>query len=283
MSYNKNSPLLSPILMAVPSAPELDDIHISDTDSNIENYNNNDNNVNITCYNEDEECRFQCGSVTNLIAPCLCSGTNKYICRKCLDDWRASNVNPKAFTHCTQCNFEYQYDLIDEDPRRERIRWIKYSLYLTRDVFTFAIINEALILLITMITLLSDHNKTLLNSLPILHNYHFIIYHIYAILFYFGLIGFFGIIIYFAKYSSTTRHNNTCMCCWDVSDVSDLRCCVGCMLITFIIFVIFGIFIGIYTTIDLFYQKSAYHKQKLWKQQEVKKYIVRDLNGQNIV
>ena len=34
-----------------------------------------------------------------LIAPCRCAGTTKWVHRGCLDEWRAQNQIPLAFTH----------------------------------------------------------------------------------------------------------------------------------------------------------------------------------------
>lgn len=40
-----------------------------------------------------------------LIAPCLCNGTSRYVHRQCLERWRGTGV--RAFTHCFECNFKY--------------------------------------------------------------------------------------------------------------------------------------------------------------------------------
>ncbi|KAI6689752.1 hypothetical protein NL676_026580 [Syzygium grande] len=38
----------------------------------------------------------------DLIAPCHCKGTQKYVHRSCLDNWRATKEG-FAFSHCTEC------------------------------------------------------------------------------------------------------------------------------------------------------------------------------------
>lgn len=43
----------------------------------------------------------------DLIAPCQCKGTSKWVHRECLNKWRASGANPTALSHCCQCQFEY--------------------------------------------------------------------------------------------------------------------------------------------------------------------------------
>lgn len=41
-----------------------------------------------------------------LLAPCYCNGTSKFIHERCLDDWRKSS--PVAFNHCPTCNYVWK-------------------------------------------------------------------------------------------------------------------------------------------------------------------------------
>jgi len=45
-----------------------------------------------------------------VIVPCLCSGSGKYICHECLQDWRANGNTSRSFTHCPTCDFEYHLE-----------------------------------------------------------------------------------------------------------------------------------------------------------------------------
>jgi len=58
----------------------------------------------------------------DLIAPCRCSGTSKWIHRECLDQWRAT----AARSSCAVCGFHY--NLQGMSPRR------RYYLLVARDV-----------------------------------------------------------------------------------------------------------------------------------------------------
>ena len=56
-----------------------------------------------------KKCRL-CGSTENqedLIKPCLCDGDRRYVHRRCLNRERALSTAPKAFTHCSACQYEY--------------------------------------------------------------------------------------------------------------------------------------------------------------------------------
>ena len=59
------------------------------------------------------ECRIcfegvdteQDGSGGELLAPCLCNGTSRYVHRQCLERWR--QTGERAGTQCFECNFKY--------------------------------------------------------------------------------------------------------------------------------------------------------------------------------
>lgn len=46
----------------------------------------------------------------DVVVPCLCSGSCKYICKECLQDWRANGSTARSFTHCPTCDFEYHLE-----------------------------------------------------------------------------------------------------------------------------------------------------------------------------
>lgn len=53
------------------------------------------------------QCRIclEDASLNDLISPCLCAGTSKYVHHTCLERWRATT--PRAFSRCCECNFNY--------------------------------------------------------------------------------------------------------------------------------------------------------------------------------
>ncbi|KAM7276125.1 hypothetical protein ACFE04_017991 [Oxalis oulophora] len=53
--------------------------------------------------NTEPQCRI-CLDIEgeDLIAPCFCKGTQKYVHRSCLDNWRSTKEG-FAFSHCTEC------------------------------------------------------------------------------------------------------------------------------------------------------------------------------------
>ena len=90
---------------------------------------------------QDEEsgsatCRFCLGTDTaeNMIAPCLCAGSSKFVHRTCLNEWRAQEVRPRAFTHCLSCRFQYLTECPSESPRDARIALWRFRLFVARDM-----------------------------------------------------------------------------------------------------------------------------------------------------
>jgi hypothetical protein len=79
-------------------------------------------------------CRFclDTGSADSMIAPCLCAGTSKFVHRACLDEWRAQEAQPRAFTHCPSCKFQYIADCPPEDPRERRCALWRFRLFVAR-------------------------------------------------------------------------------------------------------------------------------------------------------
>ena len=56
-----------------------------------------------------EECRICLSedSIENMISPCLCRGTSKYVHISCLNRWRTLSLIENSLTHCPTCKFKY--------------------------------------------------------------------------------------------------------------------------------------------------------------------------------
>lgn len=72
-----------------------------------------DNVVNTESKNNFEQivCRICMDDCINeMIAPCLCKGTSKFVHRTCLDQWRGTpSSNLSKFYECNVCKFKYEY------------------------------------------------------------------------------------------------------------------------------------------------------------------------------
>lgn len=59
------------------------------------------------------ECRicFEDDQIKNMIVPCLCNGTNKYVHEKCLKKFILSSNNLLYKKQCYICKYEYNFDV----------------------------------------------------------------------------------------------------------------------------------------------------------------------------
>ena len=70
----------------------------------------NPNNIYEEQMQETYQCRICLEEEDNLellISPCRCSGTSKYVHKKCLRIWRHQDINSPGFSKCMECNEEY--------------------------------------------------------------------------------------------------------------------------------------------------------------------------------
>ncbi|XP_021761923.1 E3 ubiquitin-protein ligase MARCH8-like [Chenopodium quinoa] len=89
---------------------------------------------------EQPQCRI-CLEIEgeDLIAPCHCKGTQKYVHRSCLDNWRSTKEG-FAFAHCTECraNFLLRANVPSD-------RWwlrLKFQFLVARDhAFIFIVVQ----------------------------------------------------------------------------------------------------------------------------------------------
>jgi len=68
-------------------------------------------------------CRVCFEGGGDLIAPCLCNGSARWIHRDCLNTWRLRGTNPRALTNCCECGFQYRLVLCAAAGNRAQDRW----------------------------------------------------------------------------------------------------------------------------------------------------------------
>ncbi|TKY47976.1 E3 ubiquitin-protein ligase MARCH3 [Spatholobus suberectus] len=120
-------------IIPIPAAPNDDD-----DDDDLQNVR-----VDETCrlVNADQpQCRI-CLDIggEDLIAPCHCKGTQKYVHRSCLDNWRSTKEG-FAFSHCTECRAVFILRA-NVPPDRWWLR-LKFQFLVARDhAFIFIIVQ----------------------------------------------------------------------------------------------------------------------------------------------
>jgi len=104
------------------------------------------------------ECRncHDTESDEEMIAPCMCSGSIKYVHRSCLNQWRAVSHNSESFYNCDVCKFEYviKTKLVNEHAAR-----CKFTLLVMRDFIGILAAVQLVIFLFAGIVFLCDWDR----------------------------------------------------------------------------------------------------------------------------
>ena len=131
----------------------------------------------------------------DMIAPCKCKGSSKWVHRQCLDQWRIIETD-RAFSKCTECLFVYHLQptptsgitVLPSIRRR-----VKYTLLVTRDVCLATLYLQLAIVFFGWIVSLIDSDRqlpTLMNS-----NMPVAVYYLFGFLTVLILLGFGGMML----------------------------------------------------------------------------------------
>ncbi|CAI5535749.1 unnamed protein product [Closterium sp. Naga37s-1] len=82
---------------------------------------------------EQPQCRIclESDGPDDLIAPCKCKGSARFVHRSCLDQWRATEEG-FAFCHCSTCKTRFQLRVCP--PPDPQFRHLKFRFFVARDV-----------------------------------------------------------------------------------------------------------------------------------------------------
>lgn len=117
--------------------------------------------------NETKTCRIclEDDVISNLIYPCKCSGTSKYIHKSCLDQWRTLSDNREAYYKCFECH--YKYKLTSNTLEIQDNYIVKFFRYVSNNLLPFLTCNVIIIGVLCFLLELIDTSHKLIN---IFHN-----------------------------------------------------------------------------------------------------------------
>ncbi len=203
---------------------------------------------------------------SNLIAPCKCKGSVKFVHPSCLDQWRLSSNNPKNYFYCEICKEKYlltkHFSDAYGDHQRKKLLW--YYFYLTRDITAICMLVVSLVSFFGYIVHLST-------DLSYIESW------LYACLFGFAIFGLFSCIITLCQDNPSS---DTCCDCPSSECGSCGRggggggssggggnCGGEAALFVFfaivLMFALVGIGFAIYYMVQFIYYSSERHKAKL--------------------
>ncbi|KAL8458881.1 hypothetical protein ACS0TY_035563 [Phlomoides rotata] len=101
-----------------------------------------DEDISLVCADQ-PQCRICLDTEgQDLIAPCHCKGTQKYVHRSCLDNWRSTKEG-FAFAHCTECRTKFILRA-NVPPDRWWLR-IKFQFLVARDHAVIFVIVQLIV------------------------------------------------------------------------------------------------------------------------------------------
>jgi len=93
----------------------------------------------------------------DMIAPCRCKGSSRWVHRQCLDQWRIHETD-RAFSKCTECLFEYH---LETSPHQaHRFRKTKYYLMVMRDLCGVHLVVQLVIVALAWLASIIDEDRT---------------------------------------------------------------------------------------------------------------------------
>lgn len=101
-----------------------------------------------------EECRIclEDDILENLISPCYCRGTNKYVHASCLNQWRALSDNSENIEKCPTCKFNYVFENSTIVAKtRKNIIFNYFTKFIGNNIILLLIVNGLLLLFFTYI------------------------------------------------------------------------------------------------------------------------------------
>jgi hypothetical protein len=131
-------------------------------------------------------CCLETDHPEDMIAPCLCSGSIKYVHRSCLNHWRTISPNPNSLTRCDICHADYTFRT--KAKKHSCLPWLKFIICITFDIGIILVAWQVLVLLLTLISWASTLGQALMTTWNITN------YNVFGVNYLIGLILFFFII-----------------------------------------------------------------------------------------
>lgn len=159
------------------------------------------------------ECRicFDPCERKELIAPCNCKGSRKWVHRECLDKWRTIG-DERAFNSCTECLHPYETirKSNDEETSIKRRRR-RYAYYVAKDCISFMLIIAFIIGVIALIIFSIDRrcNYYLINALQF-KDHMMVFYSLFGL---FVCLAIVGLISMCMVCNSSDSSGGCCDCC----------------------------------------------------------------------
>jgi len=237
----------------------------------------------------------------DLIAPCRCKGSSKWIHRSCLDQWRATKREGRAFTHCGTCDFEFVVQVVGDSESAERCRKIRYTAFVARDTFALFILLQAMIAALAGITYACDSKQNVRNMFPsAISDSPIAAYYLTGLILFFAILGLCGLVAFCCGHfndptNSRGYRSDPCLNCGlcYVGDCGHTNCnncnCNGndggflvVIVVIVLLLALLGVIVGVFLATVILQRIMQRHVRVLWLKEEAKKYVVQDMDGKDL-
>lgn len=171
----------------------------------------------------------------DLIAPCSCSGSSKWVHRRCLDQWRTTRED-RAFTRCTECLDSYTLININDNAEARARRKTKYYWALVKDFGGAFVLTQSVIIISALFIYGCDWKQ------HFIENFHA---KDHPKLFYYGMgllldLAILGMFAFFSGSGNNCNDNGSCgnVYCFDCN-IGNCDCGEAAIVIVFVIIVAF--------------------------------------------
>ena len=250
---------------------------------------------------------------SELIAPCSCRGSSKWVHRACLDQWRTMRED-RAFSKCTECLTPYKIISRHIDSQRaSRRRLVMYTCEVARDSLIAFCLAQLFVGIFSLLTYALDNKNRILLHLFSASNHSYVFYYMFGAFLFFAVIGIFSIISLCKNHSSQEHLFNFCHrndfffcchrpiymdpncgiccfethCCTSCTECNCLACatfegsaeCLPIFLVVLAVFAILGIFVACFAGMAYVSRITSRHLEIVQKKGLVGDFIVADLEA----
>ena len=227
-----------------------------------------------------------------VIAPCQCRGSQRWVHRACLDKWRATRED-RAFSKCTECLFQYHLvPRFTDSAAARRRRSINYCLLVSHDLCLAFALTQCFIWFFTFLTVQFDSSHTMIKALHAESMPTVLFYYLFGVFLFLagagllGLIGAFNVSLqsndcascyFYPQYCYGCPQCGECGACSSSAECAGAGECGPAALIVLAILAFVGVFVSAFAGFYFVSQVTTKHLHVLQKRGLAADFIVRDL------
>lgn len=231
----------------------------------------------------ERQCRIclSCDEQEDLIAPCLCMGSVRWVHRGCLDEWRAQELRLNSFSHCELCKFEYRVQTREKALGTR----LKFQLLVARDLLCFVLIVQLVVCLQAALIRGFDVGGQLASKLPTVNP--LLVYYGLSALLFLAMIGLIGMCLWCHDGAGATPlclYDPWCSasagdCIFSACEAGEAgAACAVVLVFVLVALAVVGVIVGVFFSSVVFQHVVRRHVTLTRRRDEARHVIVLDLS-----